>query len=715
MPLEDIEGECGPILAEAVRRMRMQQVKPQAGYDGQFGVIRIFNEGEVDALFGQMHIFGSDSIVTMKKRQAKRQRVFKDAVTTKSESRERPAAKLNPAQLNVQQANQGAVLVKAGPGTGKTHTLIEWLAARIQSGVKPEHVMAVTFTNKAADELRDRLIQKIGDKVRHMTIGTFHAIAYRLLQEAHQDLNTVYDEQHRHVVSSMLFGDLGKGKLATLTQALGRTFELGNDAGYEDIDQYVKQYREELHRQDAIDLADIINQLVSLWREQPRWLERHREQFHVIAIDEFQDLNLIQYQFVKLLGKDKNLLAIGDPDQAIYGFRGADVRHFFQFQHNFGAEVISLSDNYRSTGVVLDAAHNLIQHNTQKNAIKLTPHQSRGELIQYYSAAKPGREADYIVAAIENYVGGTSHLALESIKDKHKAEYTFADVAVLFRTRAIGRALVKRFRQSNIPVQFGDNTPVLSKPPFSIIADVLRLYIKSQDMVSLDNFLMRALNWSAKDRQKILHAVHSANMDWRDLDPNQFNQSAAAAFRNWVLFYRALSEVLQRSGVIGAVQAILENYLPDEKLNYSQILTKDAILQLAEEAQADVEQFIAQLTLDSYTDIGRFKADRVRLLTFHAAKGLEFPIVFITGAEEGIAPITKDDADLEEERRLFYVAMTRAKDALHITRSKERSLYGETRLTQPSRFIQELPSDLLETVAEQVSKQNPDTEQLSFF
>ncbi|MCG8435910.1 MAG: UvrD-helicase domain-containing protein, partial [Gammaproteobacteria bacterium] len=713
---EDIERECGPVLAESIQRMRNQQVKPQAGFDGQYGVIRIFNEGEIDSLFGQMSIFGGDGIVKMKKRNAKRRRIATaEEPKTAHVNTKKISTTLNSEQQRICQTDHGITVVKAGPGTGKTHTLVEWLAARLANGGKAEQVMAVTFTNKAAEELRDRLTTRVGDKVRRMTIGTFHAIAYRLLQERYPELDKVYDEQSRRVVCQVLFGSLNEQEQKDLVEALGRYFELGDTEGFQNIKEYVSKYRAALQQRNAVDLADIINQLVLTWREQPQWLARHQKQYRIIAVDEFQDINPIQYQFISLLSKADNLLAIGDPDQAIYGFRGADVKLFFQYQQDFQAQEIALTENYRSTGTVLEAAHKLIQCNTVKNAQRLVAHKPQGPQIQFHAVANPVKEASYIVQAIEDYIGGTSHLALESVKDRHRAEYTFADIAVLFRTRAVGRALLKCFKESNIPAQFGEAASLFSAPPFCVIADILRLYVQPRDIVSLDAFLLHGLGWGRRQRMGLLDIVKEDQAAWLDAVPEQLAGKEKDAFKCWQGFYQALPELFKQSGVAGAVDAIFQNYLPEDKLDNGQLLTKESILQLAVEAQADVERFLMQLTLDSYTDIGRIKSDKVRLLTFHAAKGLEFPVVFIAGAEEGITPILKDGSKLEEERRLFYVAMTRAKDALHITCSKERSSYGDTQIAQPSRFIRELPEELIAKADVRQRPQAPKTEQLSFF
>ncbi len=715
VPIQDIEKQSGPVIAEAIRRMREQEVNPQAGYDGLYGTIKIFEEGEISRLMGQGTFFGNELIEKITKRELKETSAYQQD-NMLAQVAEPQKVRLNEEQEKVKDALAGATLVTAGPGTGKTSTLIRWIENQIVSAsIKPSEILAVTFTNKAADELKERLTHRLGDKVRPMIIGTFHAIGWQILKERWPELTTIYDEESREVVLRLIYPELEDKELKKLAKALVAYFELADNSGFEAVEFKAATYRDYLHKRGAVDLSDIISQVIELWQREPEWLERARKQWQAIAVDEFQDINPLQYQFIKLIGLDKNLLAIGDPDQAIYGFRGSDVRLFFRFKEEFKAREIGLLRNYRSTQSIVEAAGSIIQNNTLKSGIELIPNKPQGKRIKVFEAANTLEEAYYIAGEIEKYIGGTENLTIGTPSDT--GDYAFSDIAVLFRTRKVGSELLNQLKKKGIPAHFGDGTSFLASPPFSIIADTLRLYLNPRDMVALNGLLTNGLGWSANETRNVLRLIHQSQGNWQKTFATTLSEPLQQNWGKWRKFYKKLPAAFQKKGLKGAITSICDTYLPQDQLSDEELLKKEAILELAADAQADLESFLEKMTLNPYTDTGRLKTEGVHLLTFHAAKGLEFPIVFIAGAEERVTPIRRKDADIEEERRLFYVALTRAKEEAQIIHCRERMQYQQLQSMEASRFLYEIPGSLKQTVQliQKKSAAELEKEQLKLF
>ncbi len=366
-PVEDIKQKAGTVVAEAIKRMREQEVNPQGGYDGEYGVIKIFKEGELAQLAGQMFFF--DTVDKTTKRKSKDREMEKKAVLVDTE--ENQPAVLNEEQQAACEA-EGVVLVTAGPGTGKTKTLISWIGHCIQQrNAKPSEVLTVTFTNKAADEMKERLAIVLEDQSRGITLGTFHSICFTLLQERYENLNKVYDAQSREVILGMLFPEKEEKEIKKLSARLEEYFESNQTESETPLANIAATYRDFTLQHNGVDLADIIGMVVRLWKTEPEWLQACHERYHYIAVDELQDINPLQYEFLKLLAKDKTVFAIGDPDQSIYGFRGSDVQLFFQFSEDFGAKGITLQKNYRSVCCIVEAASAVIGNNTQRKPLRL--------------------------------------------------------------------------------------------------------------------------------------------------------------------------------------------------------------------------------------------------------------------------------------------------------------------------------------------------------
>jgi len=723
VPVEEIKKNSDPLLAEAIRRMRAREVNPQPGFDGVYGVIRIFGEGELARLSGQLHLFGMTVPAPGKEHDEAQvsspvSRKGKEAVAAEPEIPYSHAG-LNEAQQQVKETISGAVLVKAGPGTGKTSTLIQWIGHQVTGGqARPSEILAITFTNKAAREINERLAALSFENPDQIISGTFHAIAYRMLQEHSPELTTVYDEANRLSVIRLLFPFLEGKSCKLLSQALADLFERNEDTGFENLPDYATRYRQYVRSQGAVDLSDLLSQLVRLWKNNPELLEKQRSRVKSIAVDEFQDINAVQYEFLSLLGHGKNLLAIGDPDQAIYGFRGSDVRLFFRFTGDFHPREICLTQNYRSVPAVIQAAGQLISHNKLRSDINLQPVRGGKQRIRLFQSEDPEKETRFIAQEIEKKVGGFHLLSGGTAYDE--GDYSFADIAVLYRTHQAGRELLSGLQKANIPLIPGDGTAFLNSEPFILIAHILKLLCDPGDRIALEGLLSHLPGWEENGVRSFLSQLLVKDQPWtnRSIEEYKMTPDAAADFSQWNRLYRELSELRETEGVKSLIQVILQAYLPDKQLDEEQLLKKEIILALAEEAGTDIRQFMNDNRLNNYTDTGRHPGQGVHLLTFHASKGLEFPVVFIAGAEEGITPSGRKDADPEEERRLFYVAMTRARDELYISHASKRFRYGKEEQHLPSRFISEFSSELTAYIQQEKtrsSRAQNDNHQLSLF
>lgn len=716
IPIEDIQKGDGPVLAEAIRRVRENDVIRNPGFDGVFGEIKVFKDGEIDRIRGQMGFFGIDEYKVEKQTKVAEPEVdFKG-----TEDREIKSTGLNEEQENVRQSLNGATLVKAGPGTGKTHTLIEWLAHQVESGnAKPSEIVAVTFTNKSADELRSRLTTRIGEKAKQITAGTFHALAWKWLREFNSSLDTIYDSSSRKMTLRTLFTDLNSSEIKALIEDLVGYLELGKSVFKED-ESKIKKYRNYCSEKGAVDLSDLIRTLVEKLEKNPEFLTKLRSRYRVLAVDEFQDINPIQYKLITLLGKDRTMLAIGDADQSIYGFRGADVNLFFDFSDDFNAKEISLKRNYRSSKKIVDGAYNVINCNKLKSGLRSFPDKISDGVISVYEAENHFKEAETILDQINKYVGGTESLTSGKHTDSQYS-YGFGDIAILFRTHSVGEAIFKSILKAGIPVHYGDGSSFLSEPPFTVVSHLLNLYLKPNNLIVLGDILGENYDWNQAQIQSLINELNSKGETLFGSDFRLFvSGDLQDDIEDLKTVFNSISESLEVNKIGKAVKKISEHYLPDNKLSESDLLKKETLIELADESDGDVDDFLEQMQLNPYTDAGRLKSDSVHLLTFHAAKGLEFPVVFIAGAEEGITPLDRDDIDLEEERRLFYVAMTRAEDELQISSSKERFIYGEKVLRKPSRFVSEIGDSLITKVEHKTSSSSPklsdsESEQLGLF
>ncbi|MEW6740594.1 MAG: UvrD-helicase domain-containing protein [Nitrospirota bacterium] len=508
---------------------------------------------------------------------------------------------LNESQKQAVMADEGHVLIVAGPGTGKTLTIACRIAYLVNQGVNPENILAVTFTNRAAREMKERANAFLGSKADNAFIGTFHLLGLKIVRQSMQDDFVICNrDEQRNILKEILKGTKTKAQEAAERISRIKNFLEDADKGMSDI---YKAYQSALSNKSALDFDDLILKPIEMF-DDSSLLNKYRKRFMHIIVDEYQDINCAQYILLKLLaGNDANVCVVGDSDQAIYAFRGADIENFLNFEKDFtDAQRINLTENYRSTGTILNASDSMIKNNLKRIDKKLLPAKDLGSPINMVSVPDEKAEGEFIVKEIEARIGCTSHYKLYAggfRKDVVPTadSYSFSDFAVIFRTNAQAKAIEEVFMESGIPYQ------VIGRKN-------LRQRKEIEDTISY--------------MKSIINPSYEAGRE----------QSTS------------LEETL-----------LMEDDLFDPKAN------------------------------------------AVTLMTLHMAKGLEFNVVFIAGAEDGLVPYTlnKDNIDIEEERRLFYVGMTRAKDELFLIHARNRFLYGQRLNQSPSPFLKEIPKELMKS------------------
>jgi DNA helicase-2/ATP-dependent DNA helicase PcrA len=629
---------------------------------------------------------------------------------------------LNHPQRQAVTAGNGPILVLAGPGSGKTRVLthrVAYLASRL--GVPAYRILAVTFTNKAAREMRSRIEAILGDDMRGLMIGTFHSICARLLRREAAHLSVtrdfaIFDDSDQQSVVKQALRDLDldekqyrpQSLLAAISKAKNELItpeEYRAETYYAEIAGRVyARYQQLLRGYNAFDFDDLLMELVLLFRRQPEALARYQRQFEHILVDEFQDTNTAQYAMLKQLsGVHRNLFVVGDVDQAIYRWRGADYRNVRRFQDDHpDALTILLEQNYRSTQTILDAAMGVIDKNANRTRKSLFTERGPGESLQVHEAYNEDEEAQYVVETI-------SMLALQEGRSP-------GDVAVMYRTNAQSRALEDAFIRAGLPYRLVGATRFYARREIKDLLAYLRLANHPGDTVSLTRVL---------------------NVPPRGIGPKTVEALQAAADRSGaamgeVLLSLAGDSPLPLAGVSGkALRSLSEfgrqlDYWHRARADLSVVQLMDVILDqigyheyvddgteegrerwenvlemrdvAAASPDADLASFLEEVALVSEVDNLAEEGSVPTLMTLHAAKGLEFPIVFIVGLDEGVLPHQRSFDDPEamaEERRLMYVGLTRAMDRVYLLRAFRRTTFGESELSLPSRFLEDIPNHLL--------------------
>jgi DNA helicase-2/ATP-dependent DNA helicase PcrA len=677
-----------------------------------------------------------------------------------SEVASRIFANLNPPQREAVETLEGPLLILAGAGSGKTRVVTRRIANLILHGAKPWEILAITFTNKAAGEMRRRVEDLVGQS--GAWLSTFHSFCARILRREAEVLGltrdfTIYDEEDATGILKEIVKKLGLSEdkrysprnvrqMISNIKNEGRRYEEMDESYFDQrvLRQVFKEYEDELKKNNALDFDDLLRQSVILFREHNAVRTRYQERFRYILVDEYQDTNRCQYELVKLLGSSHhNVCATGDPDQSIYGWRGADVRNILSFEKDFSeAKVVKLEQNYRSTQHILSAAAAVIDHNLERKKKTLWTENAKGDKIAYHSASDEEDEAIHLALAIDKHV---------------RAGKRYRDFAVFYRTNSQSRAIEEKLNQSAIPNQIVGGTAFYERREIKDALAYLRLIVNPKDDVSfrrIVNVPKRSLGDSAQEiiEQEanrrgcaLLETLDGPEVDrYLDLFKPKPRQGLIQLARLMDALRRMppypvapiVTALLERSGLRAALLEAGEEERVDnlsELVNAATIFDEESKnvtfpdgpppepgafdgLEEAVARQASLSGFLEVTALLTPTDKFDPEADRVTLMSLHMAKGLEFPIVFLTGLEEGLLPMVRgggesswsnrfggereeDTAAIEEERRLMYVGITRAMERLYISHARFRMRFGKSDITSPSRFLSEIPDDLLSTGA----------------
>ena len=594
--------------------------------------------------------------------------------------------KLNDMQKKAVLQTEGPVLILAGAGSGKTGALTVRIAHLLETGVKPWNILAITFTNKAAKEMRERVEKLVGDTARDMWISTFHSTCVRILRREIQHLDyenqfSIYDSDDQEKIMREAFKRLNMSttdKSFSVKGAMSIISHLKEEmTSWEDYAQHVDKndlkavriakvyqtYQKMLKENNALDFDDLIYKTVLLFRQFPDVLEKYQERFRYIMVDEYQDTNTSQYELVAMLAaKYKNLCVVGDDDQSIYGWRGANIRNILDFEKDFpDTTVIKLEQNYRSTKKILEAANAVIHHNQTRKDKTLWTENDSGSILHIYKADNEYDECRFVA---------------EKILELEKQGKTRNQMAVLYRTNAQSRAVEDQMVKRGIPYRLFGGVRFYERKEIRDILSYLKVLANPADTIALRRII---------------------NVPKRGIGETSLDKLAAFADENGLSLYGALSR--------------LDEITTDDALNRIQNID-EFVNKAAEYDKANpegkLEGFLEEVALVADIDSYEEGEETVALMTLHSAKGLEFPYVFIIGMEEGIFPgfravMYGGEKEIEEERRLCYVGITRAKEELYLTHAKSRMQHGITQYNPPSRFLKEIPADLVDMPTRQIS------------
>ena len=639
---------------------------------------------------------------------------------------------LNPEQQKAVKATEGPLLIMAGAGSGKTRVLTHRIAyLMVEKSVNPYNILAITFTNKASREMRDRIQKMMGGVADEIWISTFHSMCVRILRRDIDRLGfnrnfTILDTTDQQSVVKGILKDKNidpkkhdpRAILGAISSAKNELIDPESYSklvgGYMEqiISDVYAEYQKRLRKNNALDFDDLIMSTINLFKRVPEVLEYYQRKFQYIHVDEYQDTNRAQYTLVKLLAaRFQNLCVVGDSDQSIYRWRGADIGNILSFEKDYQrAQTILLEQNYRSTKRILSAANKVIGNNRNRKEKNLWTDNPEGNKILYFQGDSEQGEAQFVVGKIK-----------ELIQNENRK---YAEIAILYRTNAQSRVMEEVLLKSNIEYAIVGGTKFYDRKEIKDILAYLRLIANPDDDISLQrviNVPKRGIGSSSIDKIANFAMRHDLSM-YQALDSLELiglspkATKAAIQFRDLVNGYTQMQEYL-------SVTELVEQIL--EKTGYKDMLVAEKSIE-AESRLENLDEFlsvtknfednsedkslIAFLTdlalvadIDKLDEDGEQK-DGVVLMTLHSAKGLEFPIVFLIGLEEGVFPHSRslmEEEEMEEERRLMYVGITRAEEQLYMTNARMRTLFGRTSMNAPSRFIKEIPEEFLEGVVPQ--------------
>lgn len=670
-PLEEVTRAGSPLLAEALHRLRRGEVIREAGYDGEYGVIRLFTPEERRSRTSTPALF---DVEPARAAEPGRDRTAPERDTRLPEPEQAIAAAdappaellassptpldgsllggLDPEQRKAAAAAGGPLLIVAGPGTGKTRTLTHRIAHLVtDQGASAGNCLAITFTRRARAELRERLTSLAGPATRHVTVTTFHGLAAAILRERHERAGLaadfrIADENERRTVAEELADSAKEGR--RLLADLDTPGEPGGETAAESRSRLNKALRE----RNLVDVGELVGMAVRILSDHPDVAAEYRQRYAWVFVDEYQDIDEQQYDLLRLLsGPDSNLCAIGDPDQAIYGFRGADVGFFLRFRDDYPeARTVTLTRNYRSTSAIVSGAVQAMRPAAlvPDRALRPVRHTPAAEPIGLHTAPDENAEAQAVVTAIDRLLGGSSFHSLDSGKvDSDGTQgLSFSDVAVLYRTDATSRLVTEALTRAGMPFQKRSHDRLANRPGVPEVVRELRY---------AGSLALRA--------------------------------AAAAAVASLP------------PGVAGERE-------PDIRA------AAELLAPLADRFGGDLDGFLGELALGAEVDSWDPRADRISLLTLHAAKGLEWPVVFLIGCEDGLLPLRWPgepyDSAAHEERRLFFVGMTRARSQLFLSHATSRSRYGRAVDAAPSPFLSAIDDTLIRRTGDESRRRRRD-------
>ena len=640
---------------------------------------------------------------------------------------------MNERQKEAVQHTQGPLLIMAGAGSGKTRVLTHRMAYILaEEEVHPWNILAITFTNKAAREMKERVSQLVGPQAEDMWVSTFHSMCVRILRRdiellGYQRSFTICDPSEQQTAMKRILKKLDiDSEKYDYRMILNRISQAKNDL--EDVEEFNKkytgyveqiigkcyrEYQKELAKSMTLDFDDLIMLTVQLFQKHPETLQYYQQKFQYIHVDEYQDTNHAQYRLVTMLAKKfKNICVVGDADQSIYGWRGADMSNILEFEKDYqNAKVVLLEQNYRSTKTILQAANHVIENNFNRKVKKLWTENEEGQPITYYRAQSEQDEGRYVLSQIQSLL---------------RDGYHYDDFAILYRTNAQSRVMEENLLKSNIPFRLVGGQRFFERLEIKDLLAYLRLIVNSQDDLSfrrIVNSPKRGIGATSLAKLSDFAEVYQFSLLEASLQTTLSPLSGKAAkalekfattieelrkMQEFLSISEFVEQVIEKTGYLTSLEqqhtmeadARIENI--QEFISVAKQFEQDRLEEESEESP--LLQFLTDLSLVSDVDSDDGDGRMVTLMTLHAAKGLEFPVVFIIGLEEGIFPSSRsimEHDDVEEERRLAYVGITRAEQKLFLTNAYSRLLYGRTQTNRPSRFVLEIGEELFDSKQQQ--------------
>ncbi len=640
---------------------------------------------------------------------------------------------MNERQKEAVQHTQGPLLIMAGAGSGKTRVLTHRMAYILaEEEVHPWNILAITFTNKAAREMKERVSQLVGPQAEDMWVSTFHSMCVRILRRdieilGYQRSFTICDPSEQQTAMKRILKKLDiDSEKYDYRMILNRISQAKNDL--EDVEEFNKkytgyveqiigkcyrEYQKELAKSMTLDFDDLIMLTVQLFQKHPETLQYYQQKFQYIHVDEYQDTNHAQYRLVTMLAKKfKNICVVGDADQSIYGWRGADMSNILEFEKDYqNAKVVLLEQNYRSTKTILQAANHVIENNVNRKVKKLWTENEEGQPITYYRAQSEQDEGRYVLSQIQSLL---------------RDGYHYDDFAILYRTNAQSRVMEENLLKSNIPFRLVGGQRFFERLEIKDLLAYLRLIVNPQDDLSfrrIVNSPKRGIGATSLAKLSDFAEVYQFSLLEASLQTTLSPLSGKAAkalekfattieelrkMQEFLSISEFVEQVIEKTGYLTSLEqqhtmeadARIENI--QEFISVAKQFEQDRLEEESEESP--LLQFLTDLSLVSDVDSDDGDGRMVTLMTLHAAKGLEFPVVFIIGLEEGIFPSSRsimEHDDVEEERRLAYVGITRAEQKLFLTNAYSRLLYGRTQTNRPSRFVLEIGEELFDSKQQQ--------------